>query len=410
MGTSTRQDHDEVPAWERELREDSMGRQHIGHVFTAEHFPRLAAALHVTAGQSLEQRVVNSVDALDRDLATSPLWDEYRRLLYAACAWWGISEAWPTREDWQAFCVFADLAESRKGAMERERRSFRHAWAAHEYQAKREQITDPFPLTSTHHHDGHREPFKTQIQDAFVALLLALVDGGDGIEFWDPRSNRLLREPLPTAEQEQTKPAVPSAPDPAQPVTSAVRAFYERVRTLEARIIPRLLKEADQVAGELEMSAPTSWSEFGRRLTLLTNIRDTLERLTPAVFEASLPTLMSMTTPIGGDALIDSHAKHTRLLTERYVRPWVKLSPVQLSNTVALVIRARREWQELASQAVPTVVPLGLDDLRLAWSAAGAQLEEIDRVIGLQGDSRLGQRTISDLRAALERISATEPS
>ena len=351
-----------------------------------------------------------SVAAFDRDTANAPQWDEFRALLLAACAWWGISDLRPTREQWAAYTAAAGLADVHEYAIDIDRRSFRHAWAAHEYRGSRHRLEAPFPLEPADYDRGRRAPLKGQIQDALVAFLLALVSDGDGSEFWDPRTNRLVRDGVrveaalgPDAARQGAEPGAA-----AKDASPAVRDFYARVGQLEKRIIPALLAEAERIAAELEMPAPASWSEFGRRLALLVSIRGVLERLSPAVFEASLSDLMTLISPLDDTGRSTAHARYTRRLAARYVRPGVALTRVQLSNAVTLAMQIQREWRARTGQAPPTVLPLRLDESQLAWTFAGAQLEAIGRVLGLQGDDRLELRTIPDLQTRLAQIRTSE--
>ncbi|QAY74253.1 hypothetical protein ET445_13885 [Agromyces protaetiae] len=399
-----------VSDWERGLREEASSKRHDVRIFAREHFPVLAAALELSPGERLESRVLASVAAFDRDASDAPQWDEFRALLWAACAWWGISELRPTREQWAAYTKTAGLADEHEYARDVDRRSFRHAWAAHEYRGRRQGLSEPFPLGAADYENGRRNPLKAQVQDALIAFLLALTHDGDGAEFWDSRTNRLVRAGVPVAPDDGAAVQRPTHHEDSTP--PAVQAFYERVRRLGQRIVPALLTEAEDIASELEMPPPASWAEFGRRLVVLVRIRGVLERLTPAVFEASLSDLMTLISPMDGGEFAASHARHARRLSERYVRPWVTLTPVQLSNSATMAMQTRQEWRQLTGQTPPAVVPMRLEETQLAWAVAGVQLEEIDRILDLQGDDRLAERSVGDLRAALDRIGAirSEPS
>lgn len=402
MDASTTADASGGPAWERELRSEAGSKGHYVRIFAREHFPALATALELAPGELLEGRVLVSITAFDRDAASAPQWDEYRARLWAACAWWGVSDVHPTREQWTTYTANAKRARVHDYASDLDRRAFRHAWAMHEYRGRRQGLTRPFPLAPGDAGKGRHDPFKTEIQDAFVAFLLALTNDGDGHEFWNPRINKLdrvgtARDALVGLRKGDTE---ASRGRPDAPV------FLEQVRRLRDETIPAALRQAVHVARDAGMPEPQTWAEFSRRLSLLLDIRSVLDRLKPDIFSASVGDVISLTPVVVGSSPVKAHSRYLQKLVARYTRPGVTLTQVQLGNAAALAFHVGHEWRRLTGEQPPTVVPLWLDELHARWRVVEGQLDAIDRVAQFDAENRLAERPIPDLQTALSRVAS----
>jgi hypothetical protein len=145
--------------------------------------------------------------------------------------------------------------------------------------------------------------------------------------------------------------------------------------------LPRLLVRAQQLIGSTRMRPFETVGELGVYLKLLTDIRDTLDRFVPAVFDRSLSELIVATAP-RRDAPEMSSANRRRLkkLAKEYVRPGMHVG--DLHEALGGVQRQRIMWQRFVVAGVVPEVPVGISDVAVAWQQVSADLAALDGPLG----------------------------
>lgn len=145
--------------------------------------------------------------------------------------------------------------------------------------------------------------------------------------------------------------------------------------------LPRLLVRAQQLIGSTRMRPFETVGELGVYLKLLTDIRDTLDRFVPAVFDRSLSELIVATAP-RRDAPEMSSANRRRLkkLAKEYVRPGMHVG--DLHEALGAVQRQRIMWQRFVVAGVVPEVPVGISDVAVAWQQVSADLAALDGPLG----------------------------
>ena len=145
--------------------------------------------------------------------------------------------------------------------------------------------------------------------------------------------------------------------------------------------LPRLLVRARQLIGSTRMRPFQSIGELGVYLKLLTDIRDTLDRFTPAVFDRSLSELIVATAP-RRDAREMSSVNRRRLkkLAKEYVRPGMHVG--DLHEALGAIQRQRIMWQRFVATGVVPEVPTGISDAAVAWQQLSADLAALDVPLG----------------------------
>ena len=145
--------------------------------------------------------------------------------------------------------------------------------------------------------------------------------------------------------------------------------------------LPRLLVRAQQLIGSTRMRPFETVGELGVYLKLLTDIRDTLDRFVPAVFDRSLSELILATAP-RRDAPEMSSANRRRLkkLAKEYVRPGMHVG--DLHEALGAVQRQRIMWQRFVVAGVVPEVPVGISDVAVAWQQVSADLAALDGPLG----------------------------
>ncbi|MEO6115847.1 MAG: AAA family ATPase, partial [Pseudolysinimonas sp.] len=150
---------------------------------------------------------------------------------------------------------------------------------------------------------------------------------------------------------------------------------------LHGEELPRLLVRAQQLIGSTRMRPFETIGELGVYLKLLTDIRDTLDRFVPAVFDRSLSELIVATAP-RRDAREMSSANRRRLkkLAKEYVRPGMHVG--DLHEALGAVQRQRIMWQRFVVAGVVPEVPVGISDVAVAWQQVSADLAALDGPLG----------------------------
>jgi hypothetical protein len=145
--------------------------------------------------------------------------------------------------------------------------------------------------------------------------------------------------------------------------------------------LPRLLVRAQHLIGSTRMRPFETVGELGVYLKLLTDIRDTLDRFVPAVFDRSLSELI-VATASRRDAPEMSSTNRRRLkkLAKEYVRPGMHVG--DLHEALSAVQRQRILWQRFVVAGVVPEVPVGISDVAVAWQQVSADLAALDGPLG----------------------------
>lgn len=161
---------------------------------------------------------------------------------------------------------------------------------------------------------------------------------------------------------------------------AAVRA-HELAKKLSNEALPRLLERANAVISSTRMRPFATIHELGVYLRLLTDLRDTLDKFLPMVFDRSIGELV-MATSARKDSPDMSGANRRRLkkLAREYVRPGVHVSDM---NAALLRIQQQRVlWQRFVTEGVTPEVPVGIADVRVALQEVEQDLAKLDAPLG----------------------------
>ncbi|WP_423922794.1 AAA family ATPase [Frigoribacterium sp. 2-23] len=180
---------------------------------------------------------------------------------------------------------------------------------------------------------------------------------------------------------------------------------HQLAKNLHHRDLPRLLDRANEVIGSTRMRPFESVSELGVYLRLLTEIRDTLDKFLPVVFDRSVSELVAATAP-KRDAPDMSSVNRRRLkkLAKEYVRPGVHIA--DLHSALQRIQQQRVLWQRYVSAGTPPEVPTGIADTHVLHQQVSQDLERLDGPLGLSGDDRLGEIGVVELQQRLEGLAA----
>nr|WP_262406294.1 AAA family ATPase [Protaetiibacter sp. SSC-01] len=177
-------------------------------------------------------------------------------------------------------------------------------------------------------------------------------------------------------------------------------------KRLNAETLPRLLVKANEVIGKTRMRPFTTVAELGIYLRLLSDLRDTLDKFEPAVFDRSLAELIVATAP-RREAPEMSGANRRRLkkLAKEYVRPGMHVG--DLHEALSSIQQQRILWQRYVAAGVTPEVPTGISDVQVAWQQVTADLSELDGPLGRTAPgSQLSELPLHQLSDLLEALAA----
>ncbi len=156
---------------------------------------------------------------------------------------------------------------------------------------------------------------------------------------------------------------------------------HQTARRLHDEELPRLLVRGRELIGETRMRPFESVAELGIYLKLLADIRDTLDRFSPQVFDRSLSELILATGP-KRDSPEMSPANRRRLqkLAREYVRPGMRVG--DLHDALTAIQRQRILWQRFVASGVSPQVPLGISEVQALWHQVAQGLTALDGPLG----------------------------
>jgi hypothetical protein len=185
----------------------------------------------------------------------------------------------------------------------------------------------------------------------------------------------------------------------------AVRA-HQLAKKLSNDTLPRLLERANAVISSTHMRPFATIHELGVYLRLLTDLRDTLDKFLPMVFDRSIGELV-MATSARKDSpnMSASNRRRLKKLAREYVRPGVHVSDM---NAALLRIQQQRVlWQRFVTEGVTPEVPVGIADVRVALQEVEQDLAKLDAPLGFDTrETALSNQPITALLDDLRGLAA----
>ncbi|HEY2644794.1 MAG TPA: AAA family ATPase [Galbitalea sp.] len=181
---------------------------------------------------------------------------------------------------------------------------------------------------------------------------------------------------------------------------SAARA-HAVAKQLHEELLPRLLARAQDLIRTTYMRPFDNITELGVYLSLLIDIRDTLDKFQPVVFDRSLSELIVATAPRKESAdMAGSNRRRLRKLAKEYIRPGVHVS--DLHESLMRIQQQRILWQRFVTEGVPPEVPTGIADVQAAYSEVARDLAMLNEPLRLT--TRETQLEYLQLGVLLQRV------
>ncbi len=181
---------------------------------------------------------------------------------------------------------------------------------------------------------------------------------------------------------------------------------HEVAKRLHAESLPHLLGRATELVHGTHMRPFENITELGVYLRLLVDLRDTLDKFQPVVFDRSISELIAATAPRKDTSEMSAaNRRRLRKLAKEYVRPGVHIS--DLHEALVRIQQQRMLWQRFAADGVPPTVPVGIADVQVAFQAVAQDLAFVDQPLGADSpETQLAFMPIPHLLARLESLAA----
>lgn len=172
----------------------------------------------------------------------------------------------------------------------------------------------------------------------------------------------------------------------------ALQAHATAVRLNES--LPALVEAGMQLIAGTHMRPFQTINELGIYLRLLIDLRDTLDRFQPMVFDRSITELIAATAPRKDfpDMTWGNRRRLKRLALE-YVRPGVRIGDLHLA--LVRIQQQRVLWHRFVAEGATPAVPVGIGEVQAAYTEAAHDLSTLDGPLGFDTrEQQLGSMSI----------------
>jgi hypothetical protein len=181
---------------------------------------------------------------------------------------------------------------------------------------------------------------------------------------------------------------------------------HDIAKRLHTESLPRLLDRSRELIEHSHMRPFESINELGVYLRLLVDLRDTLDKFLPVVFDRSLSELIAATASRNqAPDMSGPNRRRLKKLAREYVRPGVHIS--DLHEALVRIQQQRVLWQRFAAEGVPPHVPVGIADVQVAYQVVAQDLAQLDEPLGSHTrETQLAYIRIPELLASVKALAA----
>jgi hypothetical protein len=179
---------------------------------------------------------------------------------------------------------------------------------------------------------------------------------------------------------------------------------HERAQRLSQETVPRLVERMGPILDQTPLPAATTVGQMGIFLRLLVDMRDSLDRFQPSVFDRSVRDLITATGPMElAKSMPRLQRRRLKALAKEYVRPGVHVG--DLHGALVKIQHQREIWNRYVETGHQPTMPGGLGDAHVLYQQVEQDLAELDRVLGKTGPgSQLADLPTEEMRHLLGRL------
>jgi hypothetical protein len=165
--------------------------------------------------------------------------------------------------------------------------------------------------------------------------------------------------------------------------TAEATDSHDLAKRIHSADLPRLLERADVVFSRTRLRPFENMIELGIYIRLLVDIRETLDKFLPAVFDRPLTELITATAGRRGTDMTGANRRRLRKLANEYVRPGANVS--DMNESLTRIQQQRVLWQRYVVAGAVPEVPVGIGDVQTAYQRVVNDLAQLDGPLGTTG-------------------------
>lgn len=179
---------------------------------------------------------------------------------------------------------------------------------------------------------------------------------------------------------------------------------HELARRLYSVDLPRVLERAESVFSATRLRPFESLAELFTYVRLMVEIRETLDKFVPSVFDRSLTELIAAFEG-RRSGMNGGNRRRLKRLAQEYVRPGAHVS--DMHGALVRIEYQREMWQRFAAAGAVPEVPVGVTDLNTACQSLFDDLSQLDSPLGRTGTPEsLTQLPLDELSTTMASLAA----
>ncbi|NYJ18299.1 AAA family ATPase [Glaciibacter psychrotolerans] len=188
--------------------------------------------------------------------------------------------------------------------------------------------------------------------------------------------------------------------------TAEASTSHDLAKRINQQELPRLLERALRLVGQTRLRPFETITELGVYLRLLLDIRETLDKFQPAVYDRPLTELIAATASRrDSPEMAGASRRRLRKLADEYLRPGVHVS--DMHECLRRIQQQRTLWQRYVVAGATPEVPVGIADVHVAYQRVADDLSKLDVPLGIAGGPRqLANRPIKELVHTIAGLAA----
>ena len=165
---------------------------------------------------------------------------------------------------------------------------------------------------------------------------------------------------------------------------------------LHTEVLPRFMERASAVIGHTPLPEPRTLAQMAQSVHLLANLRDSLDRFVPAVFDRSLSEVIVATgSGETAQSMPRRQRRQLRQLAKEYIRPGMHVGDVH--QALKDIQQQRQLWQRFVDTGQPPTVPAGVADVQAILQEVEEDIRWLNGVLGRLESARLDSLPIGQM-------------
>ena len=176
-------------------------------------------------------------------------------------------------------------------------------------------------------------------------------------------------------------------------------------RRLHDDVLPRFMERARTVISDTPLPEATTLSHMAQFIHLLANLRDSLDRFVPGVFDRSLAEVIVATgNSDTAQSMPRAQKRRLKQLAKEYIRPGMHVGDV---HQALIDIQAQRQmWQRFVDTGQPPTVPAGVADVQAVLVEVEEDISWLNELLKRPDDERIDALPIDQMMVLMSQLAS----